>query len=201
MQDKKYFEKLSEPVLIDMIKQRAQIANVRLRSFEASDSRGSAYRYIEEKAQNNNPYLNVTKDGKPRFSSATRGKSKAELVQQLTLISNYLSAKTSTLRGYEKAYKQAYETYTKGTKDRISYDDYRKLLESKEIEYFKANFYSTFKAMIKSGTAEQVDKYAEIIKNSYGKDNKTIRAEFKEVGGKFYRPSDDDVLAFFNSED
>lgn len=210
------YNKYSESVLDTMIKERTRKANDRIKGLERTKSKelsadtyknANAYRWLERNVDKESG-LQRTDDGGIRFSSKTRGLSKQEKIQQLEIVTKFLEARTSTVRGIEKAYRKAYKTFTDENKEiakNISYSEYINMMEANTLETFKKNFYSAFLTLTKDtkkgAITPQMSK--KIIEEYYAKDLKTINnviqeyENFKAGEETGFVPATDDIISMF----
>lgn len=118
-------------------------ANQRLRRLSKSDVKyGSrAYRYLTEKLSNQSEYL-TQKKGILQFKPLTRGYiTQQELEHKLSIVSKFLDAKTSTIRGTKELYKKGYHTFLNAHENvNISYDDWYSMVASQDFADSKQKF-------------------------------------------------------------
>ena len=118
-------------------------ANQRLRRLSKSDVKyGSrAYRYLTEKLSNQSEYL--TQRGKVlQFKPLKRGYiTQQELEHKLSIVSKFIEAKTSTVRGTKELYKKGYQTFLNAHENvNISYDDWYSMVASQDFADAKQKF-------------------------------------------------------------
>lgn len=118
-------------------------ANQRLRRLSKSEVKyGSrAYRYLTEKLSNQQEYL-TQKKGILQFKPLKRGYiTQQELEHKLSIISNFVKAKTSSITGTKELYKKGYRTFLKNNENvKISYDEWYSMVASQDFADAKQKF-------------------------------------------------------------
>lgn len=108
----------------------SKTANQRLRQIEqAGLTRASnAYRYIEGRAYDDEPYMDKTKNGEMKFRTNYRDTTLNSLREQMSELQEFLfKSKTSTVKGVKNKYLKGYETAKKNNPDlfgKMSFDEF-----------------------------------------------------------------------------
>lgn len=108
----------------------SKTANQRLRQIEqAGMTRASnAYRYIEGRAYDEEPYMDTTKNGQMKFRTNYRDTTLNSLREQMSELQEFLfKSKTSTVTGVKNKYLKGYETAKKNNPDlfgKMSFDEF-----------------------------------------------------------------------------
>lgn len=108
----------------------SKTANQRLRQIEqAGLTRASnAYRYIEGRAYDEEPYMDRTKNGQMKFRTNYRDTTLNSLREQMSELQEFLfKSKTSTVSGVKNKYLKGYETAKKNNPDlfgKMSFDEF-----------------------------------------------------------------------------
>lgn len=108
----------------------SKTANQRLRQIEqAGLTRASnAYRYIEGRAYDEEPYMDKTKNGEMKFRTNYRDATLNSLREQMGELQEFLfKSKTSTVSGVKNKYLKGYETAKKNNPDlfgQMSFDEF-----------------------------------------------------------------------------
>lgn len=108
----------------------SKTANQRLRQIEqAGLTRASnAYRYIEGRAYDEEPYMDRTKNGEMKFRTNYRDTTLNSLREQMSELQEFLfKSKTSTVTGVKNKYLKGYETAKKNNPDlfgKMSFDEF-----------------------------------------------------------------------------
>lgn len=108
----------------------SKTANQRLRQIEqAGLTRASnAYRYIEGRAYDEEPYMDRTKNGEMKFRTNYRDTTLNSLREQMSELQEFLfKSKTSTVTGVKNKYLKGYETAKKNNPDlfgHMSFDEF-----------------------------------------------------------------------------
>ena len=108
----------------------SKTANQRLRQIEqAGLTRASnAYRYIEGRAYDEEPYMDKTKNGEMKFRTNYRDTTLNSLREQMGELQEFLfKSKTSTVSGVKKKYLKGYETAKKSNPElfgEMSFDEF-----------------------------------------------------------------------------
>lgn len=214
------FSKYADSVLDTMIKERTRKANERIKGLERSSSKelnsdiyknANAYRWLERNVDKESG-LKRTDAGGIRFSSATKKLTRQQKLEQLEMVDKFLSAKTSTVRGIEGAYKKAYKSFTSANPDiskNISYSEYINMMEANTLETFKKNFYSSFLRLIKETKSGDIspDSAKKIIEDYYASDLKEINEvinkykDIKPSKENGFVPADVEIIKMFENED
>lgn len=214
------FSKYTDSVLDTMIKERTRKANDRIKGLERTPSKelnteiyknANAYRWLERNVDKESG-LKRTDSGGIRFSAATKNLTRQQKIQQLTMVDKFLSAKTSTVRGIEKAYRRAYKSFIKSNADiskNISYSDYINIMEANTLETFKKNFYSSFLRLIKETKSGDISPQnsKKIIEDYYASDLKEINEainkykDIKPSKENGFVPADEEIIKMFENED
>ena len=111
----------------------SKTANQRLRQIEqAGLTRASnAYRYIEGRAYDEEPYMDKTKNGEMKFRTNYRDATLNSLREQMGELQEFLfKSKTSTVSGVKNKYLKGYETAKKNNPDlfgQMSFDEFSDL--------------------------------------------------------------------------
>lgn len=214
------FSKYSDSVLDIMIKERTRKANDRIKGLERTKSKElnseiykntNAYRWLERNVDKESG-LRRTDKGEIRFSTATKKLTRKQKLDQLEMIDKFLSAKTSTVRGIERAYRKAYKSFTSANPDitkNISYSDYINMMEANTLETFKKNFYSAFLRLINETKSGEMtpDTSRKIMEDYYTRDLKDINEainkykDIKPSKENGFVPASNDVISMFENED
>ena len=214
------FSKYADSVLDTMIKERTRKANDRIKGLERTKSKklnseiyknANAYRWLERNVDKESS-LTRTDSGGIRFSSATKKLTRRQKIERLEMVDKFLSAKTSTVRGIEKAYRKAYKTFTSANPDiteNISYSEYINMMEANTLETFKKNFYSAFLRLIDETKSREItpDISKKIIEDYYERDLKDINEaidKYKDVKATTengFVPADEEIIKMFENED
>lgn len=108
----------------------SKTANQRLRQIEkAGLTRASnAYRYIEGRAYDEEPYMDKTKNGEMKFRTNYRDTTLNSLREQMGELQEFLfKSKTSTVSGVKNKYLKGYETAKKNNPElfgKMSFDEF-----------------------------------------------------------------------------
>ena len=169
--------KLKKSELIDLITKNVAKANKRLRNIEKNNltTASNAYRYLQDK------------QGRNRFSTkGLKSLNRNELLKYYTTIDNFLSAKTSSVRGVKRAYHKSYNTIkSKYNLKNLSFESYASILESESLESFKSNFGSNqLITLLRIANKNNVDDIVNIIENSYGKTLKELDSDIDRIPNK-----------------
>lgn len=169
--------KLKKSELIDVIKRNVAKANKRLLNIEKNNltTASNAYRYLQDK------------QGRTRFSTkGLKSLKRNELLKYYTTIDNFLSAKTSSVRGIKSAYRKSYNTIKSKYKlKNLSFETYASILETESIESFKSNYGSNqLVTMLGIANKNNVDDIVNIIENSYGKTLKELDSDIDRIPNK-----------------
>lgn len=214
------FSKYADSVLDTMIKERTRKANDRIKGLECTKSKelnsdiyknANAYRWLERNVDKESG-LRRTDSGGIRFSTATKKLTRQQKIQQLTMVDKFLTAKTSSVRGIEKAYRSAYKSFIKSNADiskNISYSDYINIMEANTLETFKKNFYSSFLRLIKETKSGDISPQnsKKIIEDYYSTDLKEINEainKYKDVKPSKengFVPANLDIIKMFENGD
>lgn len=214
------YSKYADSILDTMIKERTRKANDRIKGLERSSSKelnteiyknANAYRWLERNVDKESG-LKRTDSGGIRFSTASKNLTRQQKIQQLEMVDKFLHAKTSTVRGIEKAYKKAYKSFTGGNPDiseNISYSEYINMMEANTLETFKKNFYSAFLRLIDETKSREItpDISKKIIEDYYASDLKDINEainKYKDAKANTengFVPADEEIIKMFENED
>lgn len=214
------FSKYTDSVLDTMIKERTRKANERIKGLERTTSKNlnsdiyknaNAYRWLERNVDKESG-LKRTDSGGIRFSSSTKKLTRQQKLEQLEMVDKFLSAKTSTVKGIEGAYKKAYKSFTSANPDisnNISYSEYINMMEANTLETFKKNFYSAFLRLIDETKSGEItpDISKKIIEDYYARDLKDINEaidKYKDVKATTengFVPADEEIIKMFENED
>lgn len=116
---------MSKSALQQYVERYAKVANKRLYNLEKYKmSKGSnAYRKIETYAFDTEPFM--TKNGKVRFRESVNNLTIQQLRRGAAKIDFFLNkAQTSSVRGLNKKYRKAYNTFKQTTGSTMKFDDY-----------------------------------------------------------------------------
>lgn len=139
----------SRAALEEAIRRETKKANERLQSLERKGytESSSAYRYVQRKAYDGDQAYKTGKGGLPRFSGKTLGKSYQELQAQKAELERFNNqAKTSTVRGVERAFKGRYKSFVESQKSKhpgekpMSMDEYGNMWRNAAVQRWKKAF-------------------------------------------------------------
>lgn len=108
----------------------SKTANQRLRQIEKAGLTGAsnAYRYIEGRAYDDEPYMDKTNNGEMKFRTNYRGTTLNSLREQMSELQEFLfKSKTSTVTGVKNKYLKGYETAKKNNPElfgKMSFDEF-----------------------------------------------------------------------------
>lgn len=108
----------------------SKTANQRLRQIEQAGltNASNAYRYIEGRAYDDEPYMDTTKNGQMKFRTNYRDTTLNSLREQMGELQEFLfKSKTSTVTGVKNKYLKGYETAKKNNPDlfgKMSFDEF-----------------------------------------------------------------------------
>lgn len=147
-----------EEQLKQAVESLAKTANQRLRELEKYrgaeqySQHSSAYAYIEKLAYDSGKirkgeeykreFIHTGKEGKPIFSRATSKMSEKALEQEYKVLKDFLSAKTSTVKGTKEHLAKSYEAYKETQKTDVAEGRYRNYWEDAFIKHAMELFYS-----------------------------------------------------------
>lgn len=214
------YGRYADSVLDTMIKERTRKANDRIKGLERTSSKelnsevyknANAYRWLERNVDKESA-LKRTDSGGIRFSTATKNLTRQQKIERLTIVDKFLAAKTSSVRGIEKAYRRAYKSFTSANPDisnNISYSEYINMMEGNTLETFKKNFYSAFLRLIDETKSGEItpDISKKIIEDYYARDLKDINEaidKYKDVKANTengFVPADEEIIKMFENED
>lgn len=171
-------------MLQTMIDNRGRRANQRLRELEKQGlDIYNAYRWLERNAAKYEG-IRHTKGGNIRFSLKSEGLNKQQLASRLAIIDGFLSAKTSTKRGINKSFRKSYESFMQShPQSTLSFKGYTDIMESRNIESFKKQYYSAFRAMLSNSGKASGKTIKDIIESSEGDTLQDIEQRFRDAGG------------------
>lgn len=151
-----------EAQLKQAVESLAKTANQRLRELEKYRTEGgktaqyskhsSAYSYIQKLAfdsekvrkgdEHKREFIHTGKEGKIIFTRATSKMSEQALEQEYKVLKDFLSAKTSTVKGTKEHLAKSYKAYKESQKTDISEETYRNYWEDAFIKHAMELFYS-----------------------------------------------------------
>lgn len=108
----------------------SRTANQRLRQIEQSGltMASNAYRYIEGRAYDEEPYMDTTKNGQMKFRTNYRDTTVNGLREQMGVLQEFLfKSKTSTVTGVKNKYLKGYESAKKNNPElfgKMSFDEF-----------------------------------------------------------------------------
>ena len=151
-----------EAQLKQAVESLAKTANQRLRELEKYRTEGgktaqysqhsSAYSYIQKLAfdsekvrkgdEHKREFIHTGKDGKIIFTRATAKMSEQALEQEYKMLKDFLSAKTSTVKGTKEHLAKSYKAYKESQKTDVSEESYRNYWEDAFVKHAMELFYS-----------------------------------------------------------
>ena len=122
------------------IRNNVNYVNSTLTDIEKADKEyAPAYRYIIDKYSPRHKDLFVVKDGKIRFKSRNvdiEKMSQYQLKQFATVLTDYKSAKTSSLYKIKQHENKVYTAFNKGNNTDFSFSDFEKLVQNLDLSSF-----------------------------------------------------------------
>lgn len=126
------------------LRQYTKTANSRLKTLGSSQVRKSskAYQYVEKYYERGVDTVKKDRSGNLKFNTDFRKMSKRQLESELKQVRDFLNAKTSTVKGVQSAYRQAYETYKQKTKEatgqslKMSYKEWSEFWDNASVRQF-----------------------------------------------------------------
>lgn len=151
-----------EAQLKQAVESLAKTANQRLRELEKYRTEGgktaqysqhsSAYSYIQKLAfdsekvrkgdEHKREFIHTGKEGKIIFTRATAKMSEQALEQEYKVLKDFLSAKTSTIKGTKEHLAKSYKAYKESQKSDVSEGTYRNYWEDAFVKHAMDLFYS-----------------------------------------------------------
>lgn len=151
-----------EAQLKQAVESLAKTANQRLRELEKYRTEGgktaqysqhsSAYSYIQKLAfdsekvrkgdEHKREFIHTGKEGKIIFTRATAKMSEQALEQEYKVLKDFLSAKTSTVKGTKEHLAKSYKAYKESQKTDVSEGLYRNYWEDAFVKHAMELFYS-----------------------------------------------------------
>ena len=151
-----------EAQLKQAVESLAKTANQRLRELEKYRTEGgktaqysqhsSAYSYIQKLAfdsekvrkgdEHKREFIHTGKEGKIIFTRATAKMSEQALEQEYKMLKDFLSAKTSTVKGTKEHLAKSYKAYKESQKTDVSEESYRNYWEDAFVKHAMELFYS-----------------------------------------------------------
>ena len=122
------------------IRNNVNYVNSTLTDIEKADKEyAPAYRYIIDKYSPKHKDLFVVKDGKIRFKSRNvdiEKMSQYQLKQFSTVLTDYKSAKTSSLYKIKQHENKVYSSFNKSNNTNFNYSDFEKLVQNLDLSSF-----------------------------------------------------------------
>lgn len=164
--------KLRKSELSKMAGQLAKTANQRLRSLEQTGlaNASNAYRYIERLHFDKDNATGTDSKGRMKFNTNFRGMSYQDVQHEISELTRFLEAKTSTPARVKEKYARGYNTFVNKYEEAkgLSFKDYTDIMRNETIKNTKQMFAS--KVMLRimrhmNETEETLEQVMERIKN------------------------------------
>lgn len=147
-----------------------------------------AYRYIIDKYSPRHKDLFVVKDGKIRFKARTidiEKLSQYQLKQLATVLTDYKTAKTSSLYKIKRHENKVYKAFNKDNNTNFSYSDFKKLVQNLDLSSFNTGKLSS-DTIIKFAKNVGVDVAIKtLLENSDIGSLQSLYEDSKKHGAKF----------------
>lgn len=179
------------------IRNNVNYVNSTLTDIEKADKEyAPAYRYIIDKYSPRHKELFVVKDGKIRFKSRNvdiEKMSQYQLKQFATVLTDYKSAKTSSLYKIKQNENKVYNAFNKANNTDFSYSDFEKLVQNLDLSSFNIGKLSS-DTIVKFSKNVGVDVAIKtLLENSDIGSLQSLYEDSKKHGSKF---SSDELLEF-----
>ena len=171
------------------IRNNVNYVNSTLTDIEKADKEyAPAYRYIIDKYSPRHKDLFVVKDGKIRFKSRNvdiEKMSQYQLKQFATVLTDYKSAKTSSLYKIKQHENKVYSAFNKSNNTNFSYSDFEKLVQNLDLSSFNTGKLSS-DTVIKFSENVGVDVAIKtLLENSDIGSLQSLYEDSKKNGAKF----------------
>ena len=171
------------------IRNNVNYVNSTLTDIEKADKEyAPAYRYIIDKYSPRHKDLFVVKDGKIRFKSRNvdiEKMSQYQLKQFATVLTDYKSAKTSSLYKIKQHENKVYSAFNKSNNTNFSYSDFEKLVQNLDLSSFNTGKLSS-DTVIKFSKNVGVDVAIKtLLENSDIGSLQSLYEDSKKNGAKF----------------
>ncbi|MCQ2053047.1 MAG: hypothetical protein MJZ03_03845 [archaeon] len=178
--------------LASYLRSASKIANTRLREIEKQGlTRSSdAYRAVEAKQFEYNELFGVTSKGEMKFRTNFKNMSRNELLHQASAVNDFLSRKTSTIKGTKEKYPKGYETFKEHFEDQFetkapSQDEMNELWSNKMLQKFKDIYGSEEIVRMMNATNQNPQRFLEMMKK-YSKDISYLSRLKDPKSSKYY---------------
>ena len=134
---------LTDKELVAKYKKLAPKADRRLARIESAVSRGKSLgieKWAYTEAKNKVKNIIGLSDGRPRFDRSIKNLSRGQKEAMVGHVEHFLASKTSSLREYNKSWKQGLTTFNKNNKMNLTMAEYRELWESEEFRKLAEEF-------------------------------------------------------------
>lgn len=182
---------MTKSAMQNLIEDKTRRANRRLRDLERaglSDS-SNAYRYIKTVAYDDRGITSYTSTGKIKFRTDTKNMSEEELKVQLSYLDNFLTAKTSTVGGVNRKYKDAYNTFKQEStiSNDISYTEFIDMYNYQAlVEYQKIYGSIAMQELVSEYGVEKANEIAKkVLKMAEQKNDVVSLEEIEKIKKQF----------------
>lgn len=181
---------MTKSAMQNLIADKTKRANRRLRDLERSgfDNSSNAYRYVKTLAYDDRGVTSFTSTGKIKFRTDTKKMSEKELKRQLSYLDNFLTAKTSTVGGVKRKYKDAYETFKRDTtlaKD-ISYTEFIDMYNYQAlVDYQKVYGSMAMQELVSESGIEKANVIAKEVVKMVEKAGEVSLEDIEKIKSKF----------------
>lgn len=171
--------KLRKQELTEQARTLADIANKRLRAIEKKglQDASNAYRYIEKLHYDKDNATATDKQGRMKFNTSFRGLSYQELQSRIGTLQAFIGAQTSTIKGIDTKYRNAYNGIKNSDKltaeeqsalSKVSYAQFADIMRNETVRKSTNQFGSkVFVRLLQhmADTKESVSKTLDRIKD------------------------------------